>query len=333
MHIANYLHLFLPLQYQKLNCTQNLFWGQDWFGFCLPDLSGRITSCHLSTQRSDCKHSNATTLTARITSCGLQTQQYSLELVFTIERLCRNCSRIYSKCRTRLSLLLLLVLHLLLSLHSSLISPLHPETERKLTGADPPAHQFPQHAGGRSAGLLRLRVLLTSSPPAQEEGGEVEWGGGVGLISLPPSLPCQAACASKWCAAFVLWFTWHSLCQHQDGGRGRGGDGGEEETNGGRKEGPLRGQTPALVREAGVVGGAADAWWLERHDDSGEGEEGGGRKEEEERHLSGGSSSCRPPPNSIRQQQQQLERFFFYRSKVTAATHVTENITNRRLCV
>lgn len=66
-------------------------------------------------------------------------------------------------------------------------SPLHPETERKLTGADPPAHQFPQHAGGRSAGLLRLRALLTSSPPAQEEGGEVGWGGGVGLISLPPS--------------------------------------------------------------------------------------------------------------------------------------------------
>lgn len=74
--------------------------------------------------------------------------------------------------------------------------PPEPEEAQQLTGAHPPADQFPQHAGrqtGRqtdSQVLLQLSVVLTSFSPVEERDEGRQRG------SPAPSLPRQAACAS-----------------------------------------------------------------------------------------------------------------------------------------
>lgn len=86
----------------------------------------------------------------------------------------------------------LLPIELFLSVVLSLSVPsIHPCVQQ-LTGADPPADQFPQHVGVRSV-LLCLSVLLISSPPAQETKEERKK-----ETLAPPSLHSQAACASTW---------------------------------------------------------------------------------------------------------------------------------------
>lgn len=123
--------------------------------------------------------------------------------------------------------------------------------EEELTGADPPADQFPQHAGrqtGRqtdSQVVLRSSVLLTSFPPAVEgkEGREKP--------SLPP-LSCQGACAPKRSSSASSSSNSNTLAvRTEDGGRGREGiqrsdrggrGGGEEQTNGRRRGGDGRGR-------------------------------------------------------------------------------------------
>lgn len=120
--------------------------------------------------------------------------------------------------------------------------------EEELTGADPPADQFPQHAGrqtGRqtdSQVVLRSSVILTSFPPAVErkEGREKQ--------SLPP-LSCQGACASKRSSSASSSSNPNTLAvRTEDGGRGRegiqrsdrggrgGGEGRSRQMGGGEEE-------------------------------------------------------------------------------------------------
>lgn len=123
--------------------------------------------------------------------------------------------------------------------------------EEELTGADPPADQFPQHAG-RQAGrqtrqsggplLLCAPHIFSSSCGGKRGEGEAE----------PPPLSCQGACASKRSSSASSSSNPNTLAvRTEDGGRGREGiqrsdrggrGGGEEQTNGRRRGGDGRGR-------------------------------------------------------------------------------------------
>lgn len=91
-------------------------------------------------------------------------------------------------------------------------------------------------------------------------------------------------------------------------------------TNGRRWEGLVRGQTPTLGLEAGLVGGVTDEGQLQCHHDSGEGEEGGmdGWRDDSEEEAAAFTVSM--SVISL----QQLE--CFYHSKVTAAPRQTTSM-------
>lgn len=72
-----------------------------------------------------------------------------------------------------------------------------------------------------------------------------------------------------------------------------------EWTNGRRREGSVRGQTPVLSLEAGLVGGVIDAGQLQCHHDSGEGEGWRDTSQEEAAPLTAlSSASARVHPSA-----------------------------------
>lgn len=106
--------------------------------------------------------------------------------VAKLETPCANSSWIYIRWHTGRSP----PPHSTLFQSLSLSVPSIPPCVQQLTGADPPADQFPQHVAARSV-VLWFSVLLTSFPPDQETKEERKQ-----ETLAPPSLYSQAACAS-----------------------------------------------------------------------------------------------------------------------------------------